>query len=362
MARYTPNEYVGFAERALMELIRGEGAVLVREAEAKISDERWPTVPTPVNPHHLTTARQRLLKRGWLELSAPIDASKTQFMHPADQRGKKEKIRAAVKRKKRLHVRMEKWARATERYPAGLIGEAGERVVRASLNEAAPYGIRPVSPGGGEVARLLGEAVSGGPLDAAAWAEQLDEHGRSTGSVLCPIEVKNIRHWIYPLHSELFQLLHKAALLQQAHPEVPICPVLITRMRSWSADQMSRDLGFRVIDLHKQFVLPTEDVYEEQVEDSAGSLATPTSPEATQPTRISPSSWAAASALRPGLTLSAGKSTEAIWPSTTRPYVHPASASVIAARPWTSFGKLPMRTAVALGPGSRRPEISLIDP
>lgn len=267
MARYTPNEYVGFAERALMELIRGEGAVLVREAEAKISDERWPTVPTPVNPHHLTTARQRLLKRGWLELSAPIDASKTQFMHPADQRGKKEKIRAAVKRKKRLHVRMEKWARATERYPAGLIGEAGERVVRASLNEAAPYGIRPVSPGGGEVARLLGEAVSGGPLDAAAWAEQLDEHGRSTGSVLCPIEVKNIRHWIYPLHSELFQLLHKAALLQQAHPEVPICPVLITRMRSWSADQMSRDLGFRVIDLHKQFVLPTEDVYEEQVEE-----------------------------------------------------------------------------------------------
>jgi hypothetical protein len=267
LALHTPQEYVGFAERALIELVRAEGAVLVREAEAKISEARWPSVPTPVNPHHVTTARQRLLRRGWLELSSPIDASGTQFMHPSDQRGKKEMIRSAVKRKKRLHVRMQKWARATTRYPSGLMGEAGERVVRASLTDAAPHGTRPVNPGGGEVSSLLGEPVRGGPLDSAAWAEQLDEHGRSTGSVLCPIEVKNIRHWIYPPHYELFQLLHKAALLQAAHPDVPICPVLITRMRSWSTDQMSRDLGFRIVDVHKQFVLPTEEVDETHVEE-----------------------------------------------------------------------------------------------
>ncbi|HEX3519191.1 MAG TPA: hypothetical protein VHT29_09180 [Solirubrobacteraceae bacterium] len=267
MARYASPEYVRFAEQALMELIRQEGAVLVREAEAKISEQRWPSVPTSVDPHHLTTARQHLLQRGWMKLSAPIDASGTQFMQPTDERGKKEAIRTASKRKRRLHGRMEKWARPTSRYPAGLLGEAGERVVRASLDAAALRGMRPVFPGGGEVAGLLGAPVQGGPLDAAAWADQLDEYGRSTGSVLCPIEVKNIRHWLYPIHHELFQLLHKSALLQQANPDEPIHPVLITRKRAWITEQMSRDLGFRVIDLNKQFVLPTEDVDAEHVEE-----------------------------------------------------------------------------------------------
>lgn len=250
-----------------MELVRQEGAVLVREAEAKISDERWPSVPTSIDPHHLTTARQRLLQRGWLKLSDPIDASGTRFMQPSDERGKKEAIRTASKRKRRLHGRMEKWARPTARYPAGLIGEAGERVVRASLTAAAPHGMRPIRPGAGEAASLLGAPVPGGPLDSAAWADQLDEHGRSTGSVLCPIEVKNIRHWLYPDHHELFQLLHKSALLQQANPDEPIHPVLITRKRAYLTGRMSRDLGFRVIDLNRQFVLPTEDVDGEQLEE-----------------------------------------------------------------------------------------------
>ncbi len=250
-----------------MELVRQESAVLVREAEAKISEQRWPSVPTSVDPHHLTTARQQLLQRGWLRLSAPIDKSGTQFMQPTDERGKKEAIRTASKRKRRLHGRMEKWARPTSRYPAGLLGEAGERVVRASLEAAALRGMRPVFPGAGEVAGLLGAPVRGGPLDSAAWADQLDEHGRSTGSVLCPIEVKNIRHWLYPDQHELFQLLHKSALLQQANPDEPIHPVLITRKRAWLTERMSRDLGFRVIDLNRQFVLPIEDVDEEQVEE-----------------------------------------------------------------------------------------------
>lgn len=250
-----------------MELVRQEGAVLVREAEAKISDQQWPSVPTSIDPHHLTTARQRLLQRGWLKLSAPIDKSGTQFIQPTDERGKREAIRTASKRKRRLHGRMERWARATPRYPAGLIGEAGERVVRASLDAAALRGMRPVFPGVGEVAGLLGAPVPGGPLDAAAWADQLDEHGRSKGSVLCPIEVKNIRHWLYPNHHELFQLLHKTALLQQANPDELIHPVLITRKRAWLTEQMSRDLGFRVIDTNRQFVLPTEDADEKQVEE-----------------------------------------------------------------------------------------------
>ena len=255
-----------------MDLIRAEGAVLWREAEAKLADTRWPTVPTAINPHHLTTARGRLLSRGWIRLSDPFDASGTRFMIPTDVRGKKELIREASKRKRLLHRRMERWARATSRYRSGIVGEAGERVTLASLDAAATRGTRPVTPGAREIGSLFGEPVPGGPLDSAAWAEQLDDYGRSTDSVLCPIEVKNIRHWIYPSSHELFQLLHKSALLQQDYPDLAICPVLITRKRSWTADQMSRDLGFRIVDIHKQFLLPIAEVPAEQVDEIRSEL------------------------------------------------------------------------------------------
>jgi hypothetical protein len=262
MAVYTVEQYVEFAELAITDLVRTENAVLWREAEAKISDVRWPSVPAAVNPHHLTTARAHLLGRRVVRLSEPFDDSGTRLLIPGDERGRKDAIRTASRRKRLLHGRMERWARATSAYPAGLIGEAGERVTHKSLAAAAVRGTRPVIPGAPQIATLLGQPVEGGALDSAAWADQLDEHGRATESVLCPIEVKNIRHWIYPRSYELFQLLHKAALLQQAHPDQLICPVLITRKRSWTADQMSRDLGFRIIDLHKQFVLPVADVDE----------------------------------------------------------------------------------------------------
>src|SRR4051812_32780167 len=125
------------AEQALVELVRAEGAILVREAEAKISDTRWSSVPNPVNPHHLTTARTNLLRRGWIRLSDPFDSSGTRLILPTDDRGKRDLIRTASRRKRTLHGRMERWARATPRYRSGMIGEAGERVVRASLDVAA---------------------------------------------------------------------------------------------------------------------------------------------------------------------------------------------------------------------------------
>ncbi len=188
------------------------------------------------------------------------------MIHPADTRGKKELIRVASKRKRALHGYTETWARPTGRFRSGIIGEAGERVARASFAVAATHGVRPVAPDATEVARLFGEPVPGGALDHAVWVDQLDEYGRSTGSIFSPVEVKNIRHWIYPRSHELFQLLHKAALIQQGHPDIDVCPVLVTRKRSWTADQMSRDLGFRIFDLHKQFVLPIADVPEDRVE------------------------------------------------------------------------------------------------
>ena len=124
MARYEVDDYVDMASQALMELIRQEGAVLWREAEAKIADNRWPTMPVAINPHHLTTARGNLLARHWITLSDPLDASGTRLLVPTDNRGKRDLIRTASRRRRVLHERLETWARPTKRYPNGLIGEA----------------------------------------------------------------------------------------------------------------------------------------------------------------------------------------------------------------------------------------------
>ena len=76
--------------------------------------------------------------------------------------------------------------------------------------------------------------------------------GLPVDTVLCPIEVKNIRHWIYPNAREIFWILYKAAPLQIRHPDINICPILVTRRKSFSANEMSRELGFRILDVQKR--------------------------------------------------------------------------------------------------------------
>jgi hypothetical protein len=53
----------------------------------------------------------------------------------------------------------------------------------------------------------------------------------------------------------LLRLLHKAALLQQAHPEVAFVPVLVCRRRSYYTWRMGEELGFFPIEVYAQFVL-----------------------------------------------------------------------------------------------------------
>jgi hypothetical protein len=61
---------------------------------------------------------------------------------------------------------------------------------------------------------------------------------------------------IYPNSAELFQLLHKAALLQQVHADLRFVPVLVCRRRSFFVWAMAKELGFFPIDVRQQYVLP----------------------------------------------------------------------------------------------------------
>jgi hypothetical protein len=68
------------------------------------------------------------------------------------------------------------------------------------------------------------------------------------------IEVKNIRSWVYPSNSEIFQVLHKCIILQEAHPTVPTVPILICRKAHTTTYYMAQQLGFFIIEMGVQFV------------------------------------------------------------------------------------------------------------
>jgi hypothetical protein len=130
-------------------------------------------------------------------------------------------------------------------------------VAHASLLEAvnAGLGYLPVRREGGQVALLFGQPVPGGPLDDAAFLTALDEN-QVPRSVTILIEVKNIRHWIYPSSSELYQLLDKAAQLQASRPTQLLMPLLICRRVHYLTFLMAQHLGFRFAYTRTQAILP----------------------------------------------------------------------------------------------------------
>jgi hypothetical protein len=124
---------------------------------------------------------------------------------------------------------------------------------------AAPSGYTIENPGR-EVGTLLGVRLYG-PLDAAAHYLVRDAAGVPGQVITVPVEVKNLRDWIYPSSREIYQLLSKAAALQDAAPDRPIAPVLVCRRAHITTMRMAKEVGF--------FVIPAERQYVHQVDDDA---------------------------------------------------------------------------------------------
>jgi hypothetical protein len=256
----TAEHYRDLGEQALLDLFAQEHAVVWHEAEAKISDRCWPSVASSIDPNHLLVARARLLEREVITQSRDQTRGgrSIPIFTPTDTRRRKRAIEDASARKRLLQTRYLSWASGSATGGAGIIGPAGEAVVHASLRQAAPHGYTLVQPDRGEVHRLLNDDVPGGPLDNAAWLNPLDRNTFTpTGqSFLVPIEVKNIRPWIYPTSRELHQLLHKAAAIQQTHPEINIVPVLVCRRAHYVAFKMATQLGFYILETKRQYIRP----------------------------------------------------------------------------------------------------------
>lgn len=119
---------------------------------------------------------------------------------------------SAITRKAKLYGRYLGWAEGplTADYPSGVIGIAGERVLAASTRSLRLHGFAPVAPAG-EVGRLVGTQLAGGSYDDAAYLTV--EEGAGLTTVLIPVEMKNIRRWIYSDEAELHKFLYRSAWL-----------------------------------------------------------------------------------------------------------------------------------------------------
>ncbi len=166
------------------------------------------------------------------------------------------KASRAAARKRLLHSRFLSWSSHTTEWGVPPLPVALERVIHASLTESAPHGYRLAKPEGGEVRRLLGQPVAGGPLDNAAFYTPLGDDGVPGPPTTVLIEAKNVRQWIYPTTQELYQLLDKAARLQVANPGRSVVPVLVCRRAHFTTAVMAKQMGFHVIETWRQYVRP----------------------------------------------------------------------------------------------------------
>lgn len=273
----TRSEWISRGRNAIADLLDTHHAAPIIELEARISDRPWGH--WTVQPHLLTHARKDLAAAGLIEPLTKVTkggSPVTVWVPRPTPCGRKRATADAAARKRALIARLRSWSRASlaENMP-NLVGKGGEAVVHNSLLAAAATGYRLVQPVRGEVSTLFGERVPGGPLDNAAWLSPMDVRAQTpTGrTYLLPIEVKNVYHWLYPKHWEVHQLLHKAALLAETHPDYPILPILICRRAHFRLRKMAADLGVLVFETYTQYVHPNERVNEEhfaQVRDELG--------------------------------------------------------------------------------------------
>ena len=236
---------------AIMHLLDVERAAPWIEIEARVSDLVYSHVGTRVEPHHLSAARSELMTEGPITSSTgpTRGGSEVTLFHLAGATGRR--FEDAMARKRLLTARYYGWARGTRTRP-GRFGPAGEDVVRDALMEAAPSGYTIESPGR-EVGTLLGVPLQG-PLDAAAHYLVRDEAGIPGRVITVPIEVKNLRDWIYPTSREIYQLLSKSALIQDSVPTRPIAPVFVCRRAHITTMRMAKQIGFFVIPAERQYV------------------------------------------------------------------------------------------------------------
>ena len=251
----TADDYTELAESRIHDTLVEHMAVVHPELESRLAERYWQgsTNNTDINvdPHHITNALRDLRNGGVIEWVTVTTRGghEIKTIQLADRKGRGTKIDRAAARKRLVYARYAGWAQGTKRHPQGLIGPAGETAVRTALIDSGA--LQPAVPGFGETSELLGVKLSG-PLDSAGFIVPI-VRGIPSTPVTTIIEVKNIRSWIYPTSTEVYQLLSKAVQLQTPNPEQLIVPILICRRAHVTTFWMAKQLGFFIIAMNRQF-------------------------------------------------------------------------------------------------------------
>jgi hypothetical protein len=251
----TRQDYFWSAVNALRIFAARELAFAEFEAVAKLIEAHFDS--DPFQPHHLTAAKNYLLESG--ELSAEAASTRGGRAVPlllSTSPPTRASLEEAAGRKRLLVGRYYGWTQGTSTTGEGLSGVAGEMAAHGAISRAgvgtslaSTFRDRP------RVSRLLGVDVPTGPLDNALMLQPLTLEllPRPPYGVLVPIEVKNIREWVYPHTKELYQLLDKSVELQRRLSDRPMIPLLICRKAHVTTTFMAKALGFFVVDAHRHF-------------------------------------------------------------------------------------------------------------
>jgi hypothetical protein len=243
------------AKAQLRSLFNTEHVLVKPEAIARLGERYYGRDSRNIDSHVTGQALNEMRLAGEIVIQPGV-ASRgghvVDTMQPADIKGRKTVTAAAARRKRALYARYLSWAGSTLRYPNGFLGPAGEAATRAGILASAA--MQPAEPGAGPVSKLLGVRLPGA-VDSAGFMVPLIR-GLPQQAVTLLFEVKNIRDWIYPSNAELFQVLRKGIVLQQAHPSEPIVPILVCRKAQITTFYMANQLGFLVIEMGAQYVGP----------------------------------------------------------------------------------------------------------
>jgi hypothetical protein len=197
-----------------------------RELEARVSDFVKPGTPV-VEPHHITNIKDELHF---------IEASTEPVPFYTRRKMRKDLYLPVLQEKQALyHDFLDIATQDT-------CGSVAERVVLESLRAASNLALKPHKLG--NVKEINGRTTQGS-LDSYAYVT-LSGQGLARQAVPIGIEVKNIREWVYPESSELWQALRAAV-------ELECVPILVTRRIHITTGRFCKSIGMLTHETQKQY-------------------------------------------------------------------------------------------------------------
>jgi len=252
-------EWVAIARSQLTNLLDSQAVLSEPEAICRLVDQRLVAGFEAVSPHHVTQAKNLMARRNQLRIDTSVarGGRVVSLLVSVSPELSRKVVDSALSRKRLLMARYHGWTQGTVALGPGLIGPEGEWVVERTLRDAG-VGAVLTKPGAGTLPGLknfLGIEVPAGPLDNGLVLNPLHPDGspRAQLAVAVPVEVKNVREWIYPHSQELHQLLYKSAAMKAINPGLAIVPLLVCRRAHITTSYMAKRLGFFVAQTKRHY-------------------------------------------------------------------------------------------------------------